>query len=123
MANYFRKQKEKEWQKQVDISLLFKIREAAKDIRNLVNKKKQEEGERLKEFLDKVLRHVESIDCAFDVIDGKVIDFDLRKHLMPPDQPEGYREIIELPEKSSLPGKRKSSLARRPTKRAAELST
>ena len=72
--------------------------------------------------MDKVLRHVESIDCAFDVIDGKVIDFDLKQHLMPPDQPEGYREI-NLPEKSSLPGKRKSSLARRPAKRAAELST
>ena len=98
MVNYFRKKKEEEWKTKVDISLLFKIRQAAKDIRNLVAKKKEGADEELKEFLAKVSSHVERIDCAFEVIDGKIVDWNLKQHLMPPDQPAGYREP-QLPER------------------------
>ena len=69
--------------KKVDISHLYRIGKAAKWLRKL--------GEQMQS--EPILKEVEEIECALAVIDQKIVDFNLKQYEMPPDQPEGYREV------------------------------
>lgn len=83
MADFRYRRRGEGWSKKVDISILFRLDKATQRIKTIAEREK----------LTSILEEVEQLEVALDVAQGRVPHIELKEHEMPPDQPEGYREV------------------------------